>query len=68
MGKLECGINLSSHSVNIFMEAPRSNNAKIEEEPHDCSNRDIWKTSEDEVERLWTHAANNTKEITNTHN
>lgn len=67
MWKLGCGIYLSLHSVNIFMEVPRSNNAKIEAALMIVQTRDIWKTSEAEAEQLWTHAANITGDQTHTH-
>lgn len=58
MCKLECGIHSSLHSVNIFTAVPRSNNAEIVAALTTVQTRDIWKTSEDDAEQLWTHAAN----------
>ena len=46
------------HGVNIFMEGPRSNNIKTEAALAIVQTWDMWKTSEDEVEQLWTCAAN----------
>lgn len=41
------------------MEVPHSNNVKTEAALMIVQTQDIWKTSEDEVEQLCTHAAKN---------
>lgn len=49
------------------MEVPHSNNVKTEAALMIVQTWDIWKTSEDEVEQLWTHAADITRNLTHTH-
>lgn len=49
------------------MEVPHSHYAKIEAALTVVQTRNTWKTSDNEIEPLWTHAADNTRDHTHTH-